>query len=143
MTYPFDQIILLAKANGQLMLKCADISRASAQEYAKIGTKAASDVAGQFKSLQPGKLPGFEAEGTSQVLGEIQKVREEALGEVRGAFEEWQGAWTQLLSAEGPKELAGSFQGLFSSLLTKGSATPPASEASAKPAPVKTGARAE
>lgn len=134
MTYPLDQIILLAKANGQLMLKLADISRTSSQQYAQIGTKAASQVADRLKALQPGQVPAFATEGAEHILGDIQKVREETLGKVQGVFEEWQGSWSQLLSSDGPRELADSMQGFFKPFLTAGVATAPASQASARPA---------
>ena len=132
MTYPVDQILHLMKANGQFMLKLADITRSSGQECAQIGTKAASEFANRFKTLQPGKVPGFDSEGAQQILGDMQKVREETLGQVRGVFEEWQGAWSQLLSTDGHKQFADNVQGFFTPFLNKGE--------EAKPAPAKTAA---
>ncbi|GAD49729.1 hypothetical protein NT2_06_01690 [Caenibius tardaugens NBRC 16725] len=131
MTYPVDQILHLMKANGQFMLKLADITRGSSQEYAQIGTKAASEFANRFQTLQLGKVPSFDSEGAQQILSDMQKVREETLGQVRGVFEEWQGAWSQFVPADGQKQFADTVQGFFTPFLNKGE--------EAKPAPVKAG----
>ena len=132
MTYPVDQLLLLMKANGHFMLKLADITRSSGQECAQIGTKVAFGFADRFKALQPGKVSAFDTEGPQNILSDMQKVREKTLGQVQDVFEEWQGAWSQLLSADGQKQFAEDVQGFFTLFLNK--------SAEAKPVPVKAGA---
>src|SRR3546814_18538612 len=66
MSYPLDQITALAKANGELVLKFAEIARSGGEEYAQIGSKAATLFVDQFKELKPGTVPSFKSERSEE-----------------------------------------------------------------------------
>lgn len=143
MTYPFDQITTLAKANGQLALALAHIARDSTENYAQIGGKAATAIFDQIKALKPGTAPNFSSEPLSGLLGEFEKDREASLAKVRAAFEEWQGVCREALSqaATGQQELIDNARTWFSQQAATAPAEPgkvakepPAQRATAKPA---------
>src|SRR3546814_13424009 len=77
MSYPLDQITALAKANGELVLKFAEIARSGGEEYAQIGSKAATLFVDQFKELKPGTVPSFKSEAVTSLFGEVEKRSEE------------------------------------------------------------------
>lgn len=98
MSYPLDQFTALAKANGDLVLRFADIARASGEECAQIGRKAATLFVDQLKELKPGKVPSVTSDAVTSLFSEAEKSREAAASKVKAAIDEWQGSWKDLLS---------------------------------------------
>ncbi|MDF0543953.1 hypothetical protein PX699_16495 [Sphingobium sp. H39-3-25] len=92
MTYPFDQIAALGKANGQFATVLAQIARESGETYVQISSKAATTIFDQFKEFKPGSVPALKGEQFTGLLGEIEKRHENASTRIKSAFEEWQGA---------------------------------------------------
>lgn len=118
MTTPVEQMMSLMQANGQFLLKMAEITRSSGAEGARIGSKAAATFVDQFKASKPGMAPTFRNEGTSEILGEIEKVREATLEQVKDAFEEWREVWTKAVAeGSGPQALTDVVQRLVEPLL--------------------------
>ncbi|AHE53559.1 MULTISPECIES: hypothetical protein [Sphingomonadaceae] len=114
MTYPLDQITALARANGELVLKFAEIARTGGEDYAQIGSKATTLFVDQLKELKPGTVPAFRSDGFTSLLGEMEKSREASMSKIKAAVEAWQGSWKDLLSqATGPQELTDSFRTWF------------------------------
>lgn len=118
MTYPFDQITSLGKANGQLVVALAGIARDNAETYAQISGKAATAMFEQFKGLKPGAPPSFSSEPVTGLFGEIEKSREASVAKTKAAFDEWQGCCKDVLSqvAGGQQDLAQSVQTWFQPL---------------------------
>ncbi len=141
MTYPFDQISTLAKANGQLALALAQIARDSTETYAQIGGKAATAVFDQIKALKPGTAPAFSSEPLTGLLGAFEKDREASLAKVRAAFDEWQGVYREAVSqaAAGQQEFVDSARALFAQQTTTSTAQPDktAKKSSAEPTSAK------
>ncbi|PZU62641.1 hypothetical protein [Sphingobium sp.] len=93
MTYPFDQISALGKANGQFATTLAQVARESGETYVKVSGKAASTIFDQFKEFKPGtSVPAFKSDELTGLIGEIEKRHVEASARIRSAFEDWQGA---------------------------------------------------
>lgn len=114
MTYPIDQIIALARANGELALKLAEIARSAGEQYLQIGSKATAAVADQVKDVKPGAVPTFNSEEARNLFAEIEKNRQAALTEARSALTEWQGSYTALFTdASNQQELFNSARALF------------------------------
>lgn len=119
MTYPFDQISALGKANGQLALALVQIARDSGEGYVQIGSKAATAVFDQFKGMKPGSLPGLNSESTTSLFSEVEKNREASAAKIKTAFDEWQGCCKDVLSqaAGGPQQFTDSVQNWFQPLI--------------------------
>lgn len=119
MSYPVDQFTALAKANGQFLLKLTEIARVSGENYAQLGGKAVATYFDQLKELKPGSVPSFASEGVTGLFSDVEKSREASLGEIKSAFDEWQGCCKEVLSqAANPQELTGAVQAWFQPLLT-------------------------
>lgn len=111
MTYPFDQIGSVGKANGQFAAALAQVARESAEAYVHIGGKTAALAVDRIKDLKPGSIPAFNAEQITSLFGELEKHREAAANRIRTAFEDWQGHWKEAFS-----EAAGAQQTLVNDL---------------------------
>jgi len=141
MSYPLDQITALAKANGELLLKFAEIVRTGSEDYVQIGSKAATVFVDQLKELKPGTVPSFRSDAATRLLSDIEKSREASVGKIKAAVDEWQGCCKDALSqAAGPQDLTDTIKAWFQPLLN----TPPAEPEKAKvpAAPVRTPAKA-
>ncbi|EPR10990.1 hypothetical protein M527_04565 [Sphingobium indicum IP26] len=143
MTYPFDQISALGKANGQLVVALAQIARESGQSYVEIGGKATTAVFDQFKELKPGTVPNLKSEPVMAFLGEIKSRWEESAAQIKLAFEEWQEGCRDLLSqaADGQQAFVQSLAVMFQPSAQTPTEPDKASTDSAPvpPAPVKLG----
>lgn len=118
MSYPIDQILALAKANGQFAIRLTEIARETGEDYAQLGTRATASFFEQFKELKPGTFPAFTSEGASNLVGDIEKSREEWLAKAKAAFDEWQGSYKDLLSkGAGQQELTQTVKAWFQPLL--------------------------
>ncbi|MCF8710106.1 hypothetical protein [Rhizorhapis sp. SPR117] len=136
MSYPLDQITALAKANGELVLKFAEIARTGGEDYAQIGSKAATLFADQLKELKPGTVPSFKSEAVTSLFGEVEKSREASVGKIKAAVDEWQDSWKDLLSqATNQQELTDTIQTWFQPLLKTPAAEPEKAKERAAPAP--------
>lgn len=113
MSYPVDQIIALTKANGQFLLKLAEITRSVGADYAGIGRQGFASAVDQIKAFEPGKVPSLSGTPTATILAEIEKSRDAAAEKAKAAFEEWQGVWQDALSGTGPQEASDAFQKLI------------------------------
>ena len=91
MTFPVDQFVSLAKANGQLALKLAEIARESGEEYVKISGKAGAQLADKVQTFKPGALPKADSKGVHTLLAQIEKSRAAAMEKAQAALAEWQG----------------------------------------------------
>lgn len=141
MSYPLDQITALAKANGELVLKFAEIARSGGEEYAQIGSKAATLFVDQLKELKPGTVPSFRSDAVTSLFAEAEKSREASVGKLKAAIDEWQGSWKDLFSqATSQQELTGTIQAWFQPLLKKSAAEP--EKAKVPAAPVRVPAKA-
>lgn len=98
MSYPVDQIVALAKANGQFVLKLAEIARMGGEEYMRIGSKVAAGLVDDLKDIRPGTVPAFQSGNVTGLIGEIDKSRDEAVARMKSAFVEWEGACKDALS---------------------------------------------
>jgi len=136
MSYPLDQITTLAKANGELFLRFAEIARSGGEEYAQIGSKAATLFVDQLKELKPGTVPSFRSDAVTSLLGEVEKSREASVSNIKAAVDDWQGSWKDLLSqVAGQQELTNTFQTWFQPLTRQVSVAEPEAKAPAAPAP--------
>jgi hypothetical protein len=137
MSYPLDQITALAKANGELVLKFADIARTGAEDYAQIGSKAATLFVDQLKELKPGTAPSFRSEAVTSLLSEAEKSREVSVGKLKTAIDEWQSSWKDLLSqATNQQQLTDTIHTWFQPLAKQVSvAEPEKAKVPAAPAP--------
>lgn len=141
MSYPLDQITALAKANGELVLKFAEIARSGGEQYARIGSKAATLFVDRLKALKPGTVPSFRSDAVTSLFGEVEKSREASVGKLKAAIDEWQGSWKDLLSqATSKQELTGTIQAWFQPLAKQVSVAEP--EKAKVPAPAKASATA-
>lgn len=93
MTYPIDQLAGLAKANGQFLMKLADIMRSNGESCARLGTKTATEITDHFKTMTPGKAPEAKTEMAKEIVGEMEAMRDATLEKTKAAFEEWQQCW--------------------------------------------------
>lgn len=141
MTYPFDQISALGKANGQLATTLAQIARESGEAYVQIGGKAATAVFDQFKEFKPGSVPAFNGEQIQDVFGEIEKCRENSAVRVQAAFAEWQDSCKDLLSQAAGDHQA--FSQNLSAWLQPANKTAPEPDKISKGAAPATGTTAE
>lgn len=136
MTYPVDQIITLSKANGQLLLKFAEIARSLGEDYAGIGEQGLTAAIDQVKTIEPGKLPSFSPVPATTLLSALEKSREAAAGKAKAAFEEWQAVWKEAFAAEGPQEAVAAFQKLIAPWIKEAEKSARAApEAAPSPAP--------
>jgi hypothetical protein len=90
MTYPFDQIAALGKANGQLVVALVNIGRENSETYARIGGKTTSALVDQFKDWKLGTVPDFKSEPLTICYSEFQSCGEDAVSRIKSAFDEWQ-----------------------------------------------------
>ena len=97
MTYPVDQLVALAKANGHLALRLADIMRTTGEEFLSTSNKARSSALDHLKDSKLGAFPVLNGDSTSSAWREMEKSREEALAQTRAAFSEWQDKYRELL----------------------------------------------
>ncbi len=136
MSYPLDQITALAKANGALVLKFAEIARTGAADYAQIGSKAAALLVDQLKELKPGTVPGFKSDAATSLFSEVEKSREATANKIKAAVDEWQGCCKDVLSqATNQQELTETVQTWFQPLLQTPASEP--EKVKAAPAPAK------
>ncbi|MBO9378748.1 hypothetical protein GG804_18420 [Sphingomonas histidinilytica] len=137
MSYPLDQITALARANGELALKFAEIARAGGEECAQIGSKAAALFVDQLKELKPGTVPSLKSEAVTSMFNEAEKSREMAATKFKAAIDEWQGSWKDLLSqATNQQQLTDTLQAWFRPL-AKTAATEPAKPSEPARSPAK------
>lgn len=144
MSYPLDQITALAKTNGELVLKFVEIARSGGEEYAQIGSKAATLFVDQLKELKPGTVPSFKSEAVTSLFGEVEKSREASVSKIKAAVDEWQGSWKDLLSqTTNQQELSNAFRTWFQPLTKQVSAAEPEkAKAPAAPVPAPAPAKA-
>lgn len=57
----------------QAALKFAEIARSGGEDYAQIGSKAATLFVDQFKELKPGTVPSFRSDAVTSLLGEVKE----------------------------------------------------------------------
>ncbi|MFW2828386.1 hypothetical protein [Sphingomonas sp. ID0503] len=139
MTYPIDQIVALAKANGQLALKFAEIARTAGEQYLQVGSKATAALADQVKDAKPGAVPSFNSEEATNLLAEIEKNRQAALTEARTALTQWQDSYRTLFAdASSQQELMNSARALFEPFFRLSAATTDGRAAPGE-APTRTG----
>ncbi|MAM37715.1 hypothetical protein ACGGKE_18235 (plasmid) [Sphingobium naphthae] len=142
MSYPLDQITALARANGDLVLKFAEIARTDGENYAQIGSKAVTLFVDQLKEFKPGTVPAFRSEAVTSLLNEVEKSREASVGKLKAAIGEWQVSWKDLLSqATDQQELTDSVQAWFQ-LVTKPASVAEPEQAQVPAAPVPAPAKA-
>lgn len=115
MTYPIDQLLALATANGQLAVKLGEIARETGQDYAQLGAQATSALFAQFKDWKPGTVPPLP-EAASSLVEAVEKSREAAVDRTRAAVQQWQGSFDALLSpASGQQPWAEAWESWFRS----------------------------
>ncbi|MCC2978267.1 hypothetical protein LK533_16575 [Sphingomonas sp. PL-96] len=90
MTYPYDQIRVLGKANGQLITSLFQSAREAVEEHARIGAKAFEVVLNPLGDGKPGSVPAFDSGRLAALFGEVKGSREASVARVRSAVEEWQ-----------------------------------------------------
>lgn len=95
MTYPFDQLSGLAKANLDFSLTLADIARRAGQESLQGATTLVAILgeAAQAGANHEGKAAVLSGKGTD-LLRDAEKLREQMLADTRAAFEAWRAAWS-------------------------------------------------
>lgn len=138
MTYPIEQFVTLARANGQLALGLAEIARTGGTQCAEIGRKSFTDALGQFKGLEPGKFPKFSDASARETLAGLEAYRDEALAGTRQAFEEWQAAWAAAFAQTSDASKFAAYFERATSPWLKGAAAPakaPATSGAAKTPP--------
>lgn len=128
MTYPVDQFLGLIQANGQLVLKLSEISRASGSECAELGGKAATEFLERVREMKPGTIPDFRESEATALLKDIEKRREDTITQVKAAFDEWQDAWKKAVTemGGGQEQLAGTLQDMLQPWLNASGAAKPA-----------------
>lgn len=135
MTFPVDQFVSLAKANGEFALKLAEIARESGEEYVRISGQAGSELTEKVKTFKPGTLPKADGEGLKTFLAQIEKSHATAVEKAQAAMAEWQGTLQDAFTAASDRNggLA-AFETLMQPWLKVVTDTPaPAAETAAKP----------
>jgi hypothetical protein len=132
MTYPLDQIVALAEANGRFFFKLTNIAQSAGEDYARIGNKAATAIVDQFKQMKPGTVPIFKSDDANILVGEAEQSREASLAKLNAAFDEWRGCCKDALSQtvdqdEMTRAVQRWFQPLFNTTATKAEKVKPGS----------------
>ena len=113
MTYPFDQIGALGKANAQFAAELAQILREGGERYLQASGAARAAVFDQFREVKPGTVPAFKADALTAFFGEIEECRKDSTAKLQSAFDAWQGYCKDALSkaVDGQQNFAGSLTG--------------------------------
>ncbi|MFX4086853.1 MULTISPECIES: hypothetical protein [Sphingobium] len=95
MTYPFDQLGALTKANSDLSIRLAEIARHGAQG----GMQSAAAIVNTLGEVatpefSPEKKVAALSEKGANILRDAEKVREQMIADTRAALQTWQEAWS-------------------------------------------------
>lgn len=109
MTFPIDQFMSLARANGQLALKLAEIARTAGEDYLRLGSKTMSGLVDQTGTAASGMVSPANSEAGATILAELEQSREAAVAKSKAAFEDWQAAckdvWASAADTKGATEI--------------------------------------
>lgn len=104
MSYPIDQFASLARANGELALRLAAITRAAGGDWMAAGTRVAEAAFGQVTAPPvdgvPGRVQAAHAHLTA-IADELRGKAELHAAELSDALTHWQGAWQAVLTSDG------------------------------------------
>ena len=126
MTYPFDPFVALTRANGQLALRLAEITRAAGHDWIAAATEAGQSTFGQATAPQGEAAAGKTASAHAHLTAVTDALRGKAehhAAATRDALAEWQAAWREAFAPDA-----------WLSMLEKTVTAPPAPGAPAKPA---------
>lgn len=92
MTYPLDQITRIVKANGDLVLGLADISRTSSEACFEAGRKAASAYTDRLRAATS-EPKSFIVPDNSELVNELKTIQEQTIEKTQTALKTWQKIW--------------------------------------------------
>lgn len=92
MTYPVDQIAQIVKANGDLALGLADISRSSGEAWIEAGRKAAAAFTDRLRTATS-EPKAFVVPDGSDFANELKTINEQTLEKTQTALKAWQKVW--------------------------------------------------
>ena len=92
MTYPFDQISRLVKANGELALGLADISRTGSEAYFEAGRKAAAAYTDRLRAATSDPK-SFVVPDNSELVNDLKTINEQMIEKTQTTLRTWQKIW--------------------------------------------------
>lgn len=93
MTYPVDQIAHIVKANGDLALGLADISRSSGEAWFEASRKAATAFTDRLRAATS-EPKSFVVPDNSDFVNELKTINEQTLEKTQAAIKAWQKVWS-------------------------------------------------
>ena len=99
MTYPFEQMLALAQANGRLFVRLTEISRAGWERELQIGRGFMVPIGDQSRDTPSGQAPDASREAVAGLVQDLAEVRTVALAGMKDAALEWQKACAEVLAS--------------------------------------------
>lgn len=130
MTYPFDQLSALAKANFDLSLSLANIARQGSQGSLRaVATLATTFGEAMRPETSPEKKAAALSERNAGLFRDAEKIRQQLVADTQAAFETWREAWSYAIVPPDDAKAAETFGDMVRFWQNLGTITPPASKA--------------